>query len=627
MAPDGGDGDAAGGEPDASGACGAIAVEELRAAGTASGSITAGESRMSSPSCGGAGAEVIYAFAVDAPAGFTLSFDGEGALDAVMYLRGDCLDETAEIACTGPGGSLTIDRLEPGVYYVVVDGVQPGSSGDFTVTAQPISSGSRTCDPDFVLPAADFGTLVDHHDLQATCAPEGAIAENVYELPVPVLSRLAIHVVGLGASPPPALSVRAGDCADPAAEVLCFAGGGAETVESLPPGPYYVVAEGEAGDAFGLAVTGTIPIGSPCIPFHPRFECEAGSGCGWDFVCAVHACSDGIDNDGNGRTDYPGDPGCISAAGDAEDSACPGSSCPACANGIDDDGDGRVDFPADPDCYFAAMSTEQSFACTNDRDDDGDGRIDEVDPGCYGPSPSEVDSCPAGPNCPACGDRIDNDGDGRIDWPAEPGCWDPSSVSESDNCPGQWCRSCSNGRDDDMDGLIDYPLDPHCPTAHHFELHECYESDPFIPVTGPVMTGSTVGATSDRSLEILRACHDDDIDYASPDVVLWLDTPGQLNFLRVDSSGSDFNDIIGIGENGCGNIVRCEWSESDTEVQAYSLVPGVHIHVDGSDGDSGNFELRIEGEITAGEACNPNHIDSGLLWCEPPTLCVGGLCQ
>jgi YVTN family beta-propeller protein len=54
------------------------------------------------------------------------------------------------------------------------------------------------------------------------------------------------------------------------------------------------------------------------------------------------ACSNGIDDDGDGLTDYPSDRGCASALAQRED--------PACDDGIDNDGDALVDHPADPEC-------------------------------------------------------------------------------------------------------------------------------------------------------------------------------------------------------------------------------------------------------------------------------------
>ena len=48
---------------------------------------------------------------------------------------------------------------------------------------------------------------------------------------------------------------------------------------------------------------------------------------------------------------------------------------PACSNGVDDDGDGLLDHPADPGCKTAESMTENP-KCDDDLDNDGDGGID-----------------------------------------------------------------------------------------------------------------------------------------------------------------------------------------------------------------------------------------------------------
>lgn len=48
---------------------------------------------------------------------------------------------------------------------------------------------------------------------------------------------------------------------------------------------------------------------------------------------------------------------------------------PSCSNGLDDDGDGRVDYPADPGCG-GATSTLENPQCDDGLDNDGDGAID-----------------------------------------------------------------------------------------------------------------------------------------------------------------------------------------------------------------------------------------------------------
>jgi len=118
------------------------------------------------------------------------------------------------------------------------------------------------------------------------------------------------------------------------------------------------------------------------------------------FIAAVSApaaCSDGIDNDGDGLRDFGADLGCESEEDDDERGASAGSWALVCDNGVDDDGDGLADYPDDPGCFSAAGYTES----------------------------------------PRCNDGADNDGDGAIDFPADPECktsWDTSELHAGSQC-------------------------------------------------------------------------------------------------------------------------------------------------------------------------------------------------
>ncbi|MCZ6463633.1 MAG: hypothetical protein O7A09_04780 [Proteobacteria bacterium] len=59
-------------------------------------------------------------------------------------------------------------------------------------------------------------------------------------------------------------------------------------------------------------------------------------------VEGVEQCQDGVDNDGDGTTDFPEDLGCADFTAPLES--------PACSDGRDNDGDGHADYPADPEC-------------------------------------------------------------------------------------------------------------------------------------------------------------------------------------------------------------------------------------------------------------------------------------
>ena len=79
------------------------------------------------------------------------------------------------------------------------------------------------------------------------------------------------------------------------------------------------------------------------------------------------------------------------------------ASYPTCLDGIDDDADGRVDFPDDPGCTDWDDTDEQeaSLPCDNGVDDDGDGSVDLADIGCRDPGWST--------ESPECSDGINND--------------------------------------------------------------------------------------------------------------------------------------------------------------------------------------------------------------------------
>jgi len=140
------------------------------------------------------------------------------------------------------------------------------------------------------------------------------------------------------------------------------------------------------------------------------------NGCG---APPVAQCADGIDNDGDGLTDFPADPGCTDANDDDETDA------PVfqCSDGIDNDGDTLIDFPADPGC--------------DDANDD-----DETDV----------------PPVAQCADGIDNDGDNLIDFPADPGCADANDNDELDLPP----IDPNFAPQTDFKIMMNYELGMHC---------------------------------------------------------------------------------------------------------------------------------------------------------------------
>lgn len=135
-----------------------------------------------------------------------------------------------------------------------------------------------------------------------------------------------------------------------------------------------------------------------------------------------------------------------------------------CSDGDDNDADGRID-AVDPGCAFNGdieAPDPDLAACGDGVDNDGDGAVDLDDQGCESAlDPDEYDEPVAG-----CRDGVDNDGDELLDYPNDPGCLVSLDDDEEDSCPnGSACAACSNGVDDDGDDILDYPEDLGCDSA------------------------------------------------------------------------------------------------------------------------------------------------------------------
>ena len=127
-----------------------------------------------------------------------------------------------------------------------------------------------------------------------------------------------------------------------------------------------------------LDVRGVIADGAACddplvaagvLACSPRANCTAG-------VCAVAACSNGLDDDGDGLADDT-DPGCALANDVDEADPCgTGGPCPECADAIDSDGDGHAGWPADRGCDRSGDPVEHNCP-------DADGVLEVTTEGPY----------------------------------------------------------------------------------------------------------------------------------------------------------------------------------------------------------------------------------------------------
>jgi len=184
---------------------------------------------------------------------------------------------------------------------------------------------------------------------------------------------------------------------------------------------------------------------------------------------ALPVCSNGVSTnnaaDGDTKADFPADPGCTSAADTSESNPSP---LPACGDGDEDDvpADGKIDWPADPGCSWAAETSETDTACSNHIDDDGDDRIDfPADFGCITTSANALAvNDTTEQDLPQCDDGRDNDGDTNVDFGSDPDCSSLTDNSEAPPTPPPPPVACADGADNDGDGKIDL-ADPGCSSA------------------------------------------------------------------------------------------------------------------------------------------------------------------
>lgn len=204
-------------------------------------------------------------------------------------------------------------------------------------------------------------------DINPTCASaNNSGPDRHYRLDLPAMQSMQFNTTGFDTSTVLLNSTCGGaalSCSDPAIM----------NVGVLAAGTYYFVVDGYFSTSkgpFTINTSGKIANGAPCDA-HPlslsgAITCGAGYTCkgatAGSKTCQPAQCGDGMDNNGNGKTDYPADPGCTSTSDDTETTVCPGAQCPICSNGADDDMDGLTDYPMDTSCVAASGNNE---SCTS----------------------------------------------------------------------------------------------------------------------------------------------------------------------------------------------------------------------------------------------------------------------
>ncbi|HEY5949637.1 MAG TPA: hypothetical protein VIV40_29280 [Kofleriaceae bacterium] len=236
-----------------------------------------------------------------------------------------------------------------------------GTNGDTTCTSA--SNASEACiatDGVVALTAAStMGTTVGAiNDVKNSCASTASTApDKTYRLDLPAMTTLTIENVNTFDG---AMALYNSTCTGTA--IQCKDEPENITVTNLAAGTYYYVVDGYSTGtgAYTINVSGKIGNNQSCesaLAQSGAITCGTGYTCAGTMgsrTCQPSMCLDGIDNDGNGKTDYPADAGCTDSADNTE---AP-SGATVCSNGTDDDTDGTTDWPADFGCAAAGGSSE-----------------------------------------------------------------------------------------------------------------------------------------------------------------------------------------------------------------------------------------------------------------------------
>ncbi|AKF05588.1 hypothetical protein [Sandaracinus amylolyticus] len=186
----------------------------------------------------------------------------QSTYDGALHVRRDCADASTEIACNDDfrdtRHSLITATVDPGRYYVFADGYATGATGDYSLMAELApatgtgaasdtcaSPGAHVAGQDLI---ADTFTAAD--DLAGSCGGQGA-PDVVYRLDV--RSRTRIRARFLDQEFAPVVYLQSA-CGTQTSELFCVDGSaGAPIDQTVQPGTYFLVVDGQNADAFGSA--------------------------------------------------------------------------------------------------------------------------------------------------------------------------------------------------------------------------------------------------------------------------------------------------------------------------------------------------------------------------------------
>lgn len=224
---------------------------------------TTGQPNYFTATCAGGARSPDRVYSLDVPARSRLRVRMQSTYDGAIYVRSDCQNPNAELACNDDHRdtrhSMLVTTVDPGRYYIFADGFSSGSAGDYSLRADlaPLTGGNVPADacaaPGTATPGQDIvlDTFPAADDMAGSCGGQGA-PDVVYQLNVPSRMRLRARM----ADPEFAGAIYVQrQCGVSSSEVVCSSAGprGTELDANLQPGQYFLVIDGAAPDQFGSA--------------------------------------------------------------------------------------------------------------------------------------------------------------------------------------------------------------------------------------------------------------------------------------------------------------------------------------------------------------------------------------
>lgn len=214
------------------------------------GDTRTGSNRTSGSCARGNAPEQVYTLRIEQR--MQISAVLQSTFDGALYLLGSCGDPRSELACNDDAPDTTRSQLdltlEPGTYYLVVDGYgEEGGTYDLVVSASRAQPVEAVCSDAAPLPFGRpvTGTTQGGSDtFSATCAGGARSPDRVYRIDVPQRSRVRVR---MQSDHDGALHLRS-DCTAPTSELACNDDHRDQQhsliTAVLDGGRYYVIADG-----------------------------------------------------------------------------------------------------------------------------------------------------------------------------------------------------------------------------------------------------------------------------------------------------------------------------------------------------------------------------------------------